>query len=47
MVVVAAPAVARGPVAAFKRARELRQVQVQIAEVNTCIAEVTARRAVL
>jgi hypothetical protein len=38
---------ARGAVAALNRARELRQVQVQITEVTTFIAEVTARRGVL
>lgn len=38
---------ARGPIAALIRALDLRQVQAQIAEVNTFIAEVTARRAAL
>gem|GEM_PF-6904038 len=37
----------RGPIAALNRALDLRQVQVQIAEVHTFIAEVTARRATL
>ena len=38
---------ARGPVAALNRALDLRQVQVQIGEINVFIAEVTARRAEL
>ena len=37
----------RGPVAALNRALDLRQVQVQLAEINTFVAEVTARRAAL
>ncbi|PJJ60935.1 hypothetical protein [Hymenobacter chitinivorans] len=37
----------RGPVAALTRALDLRQVQVQIAEINTFVAEVTARKAAL
>lgn len=37
----------RGPVAALNRALDLRQVQVQIAEINAFVAEVTARRAAL
>ncbi|HEX8326553.1 MAG TPA: hypothetical protein VF629_03350 [Hymenobacter sp.] len=37
----------RGPVAALNRALDLRQVQVQIAEINTFVAEVTARKAAL
>ncbi|MFD2784361.1 hypothetical protein [Hymenobacter rubripertinctus] len=35
----------RGPVAALNRALDLRQVQVQIAEINAFVAEVIARRA--
>ncbi len=36
-----------GPVAALVQALDLRQVQVQTAEIQRCISEVTARRAAL
>ncbi|RYU81891.1 hypothetical protein [Hymenobacter persicinus] len=37
----------RGPVAALNRALDLRQVQVQIAEINSFVTEVTASKAAL
>ncbi|TGE18952.1 hypothetical protein [Hymenobacter elongatus] len=37
----------RGPVAALNRALDLRQVQVQIAEINTFVTEATARKTAL